>query len=501
MSSHQLRRQLIPRLVLANLVGAVFVSAYLETTAKLPKGLSLGRAAAEDAAILVGAFLLLAALAFIQFRRQFEPEWRWLDEARPPTPTERDAVLTTPARMTHRVFAMWVAVAIVQSATVGLLIPNRELRYGAVTLVAVLLGGTAACAISYLVIEAVLRPAAAVALANGLPKRYVTLELDRRLLLTWALGSGVPLLGVVLTPLIREPRAAVPVWVPMVLLGLIGLLAGIGLTKMTARSIAEPVRRLRVAFGRVQAGDLNVHVIVDDGGEIGIAQTGFNEMTAGLRQRDHLHDLFGRYVGTEVAKRAIEEGIELGGEVREASVLFVDIVGSTALAQRLPATDVVAILNDFFRAVVRCADSQEGWVNKFEGDGALCVFGAPAPDSQHAAKALRAARAMLEELRRLDLDAGIGVSSGHMVAGTVGAEQRYEYTIIGLPVNEAARLTEAAKRRAGRVLASAATVANAGDEGTSWIRTEPLELRGITGAAIVYEPVATSPAPHPSAAV
>lgn len=484
---------------MANLVGAVFVSAYLETTAKLPKGVSLAQALAEDAAILVGAFVLLALVAFLQFRRQFEPEWRWLDEDRPPTALERDAVLTAPARMTLRVFVMWTVVAVFQSLTVGVLVANSDLRYGAVTLAAVLLGGAAACALSYLVVESALRPAAARALAGGLPERSVRPGLDRRLFLSWALGSGVPLFGVVLTPLIREKGSAVPLWVPMVLLGVVGLLAGARLTAMAARSVAEPVDRLRLAFGRVQAGDLDAHVVVDDGGEIGVAQAGFNDMVTGLRERDRMRDVFGRYVGIEVAKRALDQGVELGGEVRGASILFVDFVGSTALAQRATPTEVVAILNRFFRAVVRSADAEHGWVNKFEGDGALCVFGAPVPDPRHEARALRAARALLDELRQLDLDAGIGVSSGDVVAGNVGAEQRYEYTVIGLPVHEAARLTEAAKRRAGRVLASAATVAHAGAEASAWVPTEPLELRGIAGAVSVYEPVATSAAPHPSA--
>ena len=256
------------------------------------------------------------------------------------------------------------------------------------------------------------------------------------------------------------------------------------------------MRRLGTALRRVQQGDLDVRLLVDDGGEIGVVQAGFNEMTAGLREREHLRDLFGRYVGEEVARRALEEGVELGGELRHASVLFVDIVGSTALAQRLPPTEVVTLLNRFFQAVVRSADAEGGWLNKFEGDGALCVFGAPAPDLDHAAQALRAARSLLDELRHLELDAGIGVSSGEVVAGNVGAEHRHEYTVIGQPVNEAARLTEAAKRRAGRVLASAVTVAASGEEGRAWVQTEPVELRGIPGAVMVYEPVATSLVPR-----
>jgi adenylate cyclase len=138
--------------------------------------------------------------------------------------------------------------------------------------------------------------------------------------------------------------------------------------------------------------------------------------------------------------------------------------------------------------------AESGWVNKFEGDGAMCVFGAPDPMRDHAARALRASRSMRAELRRLTsehpgLDAGIGVSAGSVVAGNIGAAERYEYTVIGDPVNEASRLTEAAKTYDGRVLASARAVREAGDEAGAWRPVGCLELRGRTRPTDVYEPV------------
>src|SRR5207237_6672377 len=125
------------------------------------------------------------------------------------------------------------------------------------------------------------------------------------------------------------------------------------------------------------------------------------------------------------------------------------------------------LLNRFFTGVVRVVADEGGWVNKFEGDAALCVFGAPADQPDHAARALRAARRLAAELERLGVDAGIGVSSGRVVAGNIGAEDRYEYTVIGDPVNEAARLSEAAKTRPSRLAASEESVSRAGAEGRS----------------------------------
>src|SRR5206468_1783520 len=180
-------------------------------------------------------------------------------------------------------------------------------------------------------------------------------------------------------------------------------------------------------------------VPVDDDGELGLLQAGFNHMASGLRERERLRELFGGYVGEEVARRALESG-SLEGEERDVSVLFVDVVGSTALAERRPPVEVVALLNRFFDAVVRVVDDEDGWVDKFEGDAALCVFGAPMEQLDHAARALRAAIGLRNALRSVEgLDAGIGVSSGIAVAGNVGSARRYEYTVIGDPVNEAAR--------------------------------------------------------------
>jgi adenylate cyclase len=179
--------------------------------------------------------------------------------------------------------------------------------------------------------------------------------------------------------------------------------------------------------------------------------------------------------------------------VREVSVLFVDLISSTRLSLTKPPGEVVSILNAMFEAVVAAAKAEGGWINKFIGDAALCVYGAPVTQDDHAPRALRTAlavRARILELATIypDLDAGIGVSSGVVVAGNVGAEDRYEYTVIGDPVNEAARLTEQAKQEPGRVLASASVVAAAGDEGGHWEPRRSIVLRGRDQPTDTYAP-------------
>src|SRR5690606_29146693 len=155
----------------------------------------------------------------------------------------------------------------------------------------------------------------------------------------------------------------------------------------------------------------------------------------------------------------------LGGEERDVAVLFIDLVASTELAHRRPPTEVVDLLNRFFDVVVDAVSSEGGTVNKLVGDAALCVFGAPLEHKDSAGAALRSARRMLAELRARmpEVDVGIGVSAGTVVAGNVGTAERFEYTVIGDPVNEAARLTELAKHRPGRILAAARVVERAGE--------------------------------------
>src|SRR5207302_2010474 len=198
------------------------------------------------------------------------------------------------------------------------------------------------------------------------------------------------------------------------------------LTVEASRSVTEPLDALRSSQRRVQEGDLDVEVPVDDGGEVGMLQAGFNRMVGGLRERQRLHDLFGRHVGVEVARHALAQETQLGGQRREASVLFIDLIGSTSLAQQLPPEEMVAMLNEFFSLVVSCAAANGGWVNKFEGDAALCIFGPPAGDDDHARNALRAARSLQAAMQTLvarppGLDAGVAVASGEEGTGHVGS--------------------------------------------------------------------------------
>jgi adenylate cyclase len=266
----------------------------------------------------------------------------------------------------------------------------------------------------------------------------------------------------------------------VVFLVVVALLVGALATLLTARAVGQPLRDLRVAVQEIGRGTYDVRVVVDDAGEIGLLQDGVNTMAAGLAERERLRDLFGRHVGTAVADRALATGVSLDGEERTVAALFVDIAGSTALVRRTGPGEMVGLLNRFFQVVVETVESDGGLVNKFEGDAALCVFGAPTDHPDAAGAALRAARRIHDAVREAgEVDIGVGVAHGLVWAGQVGAASRLEYTVIGDPVNEAARLTELAKEHAGRVVASEATVlAAAPQERRHWARDAAVELRG-----------------------
>jgi adenylate cyclase len=147
----------------------------------------------------------------------------------------------------------------------------------------------------------------------------------------------------------------------------------------------------------------------------------------------------------------------------------------------MPPTEVVRLLNRFFNVVIEVVEENQGFVNKFEGDGALCVFGAPAPCDDPAGQALCAARKLATKLERelAEVGFGIGVSAGRAVAGNVGSEDRFEYTVIGDPVNEAARLCEIAKQRGWSAAASTAAIDRAREsEAGEWETRDREILRG-----------------------
>jgi adenylate cyclase len=485
------------RIVVANAVAALCVAAYLTVTEDTGDD-GWGQTIAMNAVFYGVAVVVFSAASLVRGKRLFAPSWRWLDEGTTPTDEQRHLLFQQPMRIALFPLRYWLVAAIVAVLVRGSI--GASASQIIVSAVALVFGALVAAGLGFLLGERALRPVFAEALAGGPPETPSALGNGTRLVLAWALGSGVPLLGIVVTPFVVPDADLDPMWA-MGLLAVVGLLSGFATIAIAARSITQPLARVRIALAQVGAGDLDTAVVVDDPGELGQLQAGVNEMVAGLRQRARLEDLFGRHVGAAVVQQALERGPTLGGETRRVSALFVDLTGSTALSRRLPPHDVVALLNRFFAAVVAANDAEGGWLNGYEGDGALCVFGAPTDQPDHATRALRAARRLAAAVAALreedpDLDAGIGVATGDAVAGHVGTETRLEYTVIGPPVNTAARLTVAAKHRPCRVLVDRNAVEAASpEEQACWRPGEAVDLKGLDPGLAVYEPVTLGSGP------
>jgi adenylate cyclase len=362
-----------------------------------------------------------------------------------------------------------------------------------IVLIEVLASGVATAALCFLLSTRLLREPTARVLEIAPPEPGSTTGVGERAVVNWVLTTGIPVLALVAI-------AAFAPWTQpslerisgtSVIMGALVFSVGLFAAVLFAKSVGQPVCELTRALERIEDGDLDTRVRVNEYGEIGQLQAGFNRMVVAMREREQLRDLFGRHVGEDVARQALEHGVELGGEEVEAAALFVDVIGSTTLAAKNSPADVVAALNRFFEVVVSVVDAHGGLVNKFEGDAALCIFGAPLKLDDPAAAALGAAREMVERLKAEvpELDAGVGVSQGIVIAGNIGATQRLEYTVIGDPVNEAARLTEQAKDRPERVVASQRIVdrADAGER-DRWTFLEPLVLRGRLEPTVLAVP-------------
>ncbi|EHN08810.1 Adenylate cyclase [Patulibacter medicamentivorans] len=451
---------------------------------------------AANLIVLLSFAAVVLPVVLVWSSRMTAASLAWLREDRVPTEEERTRLLRSPMRVMRTISLSWILATILFTLFNSQYSWPLAIRVG----LTVLLTGQTMAAFGFLAAERLLRPAAIHALERGgAIERAVLPGITRRHLLGWSTATGGPVLGVVSVGILAlagvEGTTPSRLGLTMVVLGGLVLVAGLVIELIAARAVADPVRTIRRAVDRVGRGELDVRVPVYDGSDIGRLQEGFNRMVAGLHERERLRDLFGRHVGEDVARAALRQEVRLGGETRDVCALFVDIVGSTALATSHEPDEVVGLLNRFFGVVVETVGVHDGWVNKFEGDAALVVFGAPVDQPDAPDRALRAARELGERLRREvpGIRAGIGVSGGPAVAGYIGTEERLEYTVIGDPINEAARLTEAAKDVPGLVAAAGRLVARASEaERERWSPVGERVLRGRAEPTVVMTPTATA---------
>ena len=243
------------------------------------------------------------------------------------------------------------------------------------------------------------------------------------------------------------------------------LLAGAGAIALAvfasffiSRGLAKPVKVLEQATRLVGEGDFTARVEVSSKDELGRLGASFNEMAEGLALKERYREVLSKVSDEAVAQSLIEGELELGGETLFLTVLFCDIRGFTALTESMNPQEVISMLNGHMTAMTEIVYAHKGVVDKFVGDEIMAVFGAPKEYGDDEANAVRCALAM--QAKRIELNAevarpfeiGIGVASGEMVAGCMGSVDRLNYTVLGEPVNLAARLC--GKAAGGEVLAA-----------------------------------------------
>jgi adenylate cyclase len=247
-----------------------------------------------------------------------------------------------------------------------------------------------------------------------------------------------------------------------VVITVLGILLSLGLSKY----FSNPISKLRESTKALGTGDFSHKVTIDRNDELGDLGLAFNKMAEDLALKEKIKYSFGQYVTPEIVDLILEnpDNEWMKGSEIEATVLFVDIRGFTSLSEDKKPESIVELLNDYFTRVTDIVIKHGGHINKFVGDEAMAVFGAPVANPQHAEAAVRAALDIQREIARFDQEkemkgvsvkVGVGVNSGLMVAGNLGSQKRMEYTVIGDNVNVASRLTSIAK--GGEILISGET--------------------------------------------
>jgi adenylate cyclase len=487
-------------------VGAWIVYSYF--TWIDPAGAGL-RATRADIGTFVGVTTLLIVGSSLLAAGHFGPVLAWARRLRGgAAPTEvplaiRHRLLNAPLWSAALTAAGWTLAGLFYLARQRWWMSASVLDAWRVFVGIAVVGGPVAAALSFLVAEFYWR--------RRIPLFYPTGHLDRggvirvpilvRLGATFFVMAALPpfLMLLVTTDLVGRLGSGAP---PLLerLLGIHAYIAvatgavSVATALLVARFINRPVQALRLAMARVAAGELSAEVPVRSTDELGELSDGFNAMVAGLREAERARDLFGRYVSPMVARQALERGVTLGGETTRATAMFVDLRGFTALSQRLPADRLVGLLNEYYALVEDACEPEGGVISQFLGDGIVIVFGAPLkPLPDHARGAVCAALAVQRRLAARNrtseqpLRAGIGICTGEMIAGNVGAAGRVTYTIVGDAVNQAARLQVKTRDLGVAVLVTESTRAALGAaEGFALRSCGAVPLKGIAAPVTVY---------------
>jgi adenylate cyclase len=362
---------------------------------------------------------------------------------------------------TVRAGAVWIALLLVVVGAIAGTTGPRLVQYG---ILGAVLGSVSCLVMIHSFVEATSRPARiAIAgdtgIGDALPRSRPTFAAWSNvsmLAATFSIAVPAAMLATVFHRASEAPLLAV------VIGGALTLAVAPFVVGACFSPSLQPIRDLAEGTDRVAAGDFSQRLPVVQDDDLGALAASFNRMQAGLAERQRLQAAFGTYVDPALAARLLEQGDDIfTGERREVSVMFVDIRDFTPFAEANSAEDVVARLNALFEIVVPAVMDAGGHVNKFLGDGALAVFGAPNDLADHADAAVTAAvliHRLVAERFGGALRIGIGINTGLVIAGTIGGAGKLEFTLIGDTVNVAARVEQLTKTTGDAILLTQQTV-------------------------------------------
>jgi adenylate cyclase len=357
--------------------------------------------------------------------------------------------------------AVWIALLLVVVGAIAGATGSRLVQYG---ILGVVLGAVSSLIVMHSFVEASMRPVR-IAIAgdtgsgDALPRSRPSFAAWSNLSMLAAAFSFAVQAAMLAAVLYRASEAPV-------LAVVIGAALTLGFTPLVVGASfspsLRPIRDLAEGTKRVAAGDYSQRLPVVQDDDLGALAASFNRMQAGLAERQRLQAAFGTYVDPALAARLLEQGDDIfTGERREVTVMFVDIRDFTPFAESNSAEDTVARLNALFEIVVPAVVDAGGHVNKFLGDGALAVFGAPNELGDHADAAVSAAvsiQSLVADRFGDELRIGIGINTGSVIAGTIGGAGKLEFTLIGDAVNVAARVEQLTKTTGDAILLTHQTV-------------------------------------------
>ncbi len=266
-------------------------------------------------------------------------------------------------------------------------------------------------------------------------------------------------------------------------------------------TFTKPIEILNTIVKVVARGNFSVSAkrLIKNKDEVGDLAIAFDQMTEGLKERDKVKTLFSKFHGSSIAEDLMHKKIGVGGANKEVTVFFSDIRGFTKFSESRTPEEVVEMLNEYFGIMVRIIQQNHGIVDKFIGDAIMAVWGAPKGTPRDAFNAIRASlemRKSLDELNRKRIAKrlppimiGMGVHTGRAISGTIGSDERMEYTVIGDTVNMTSRIESSTKAFGSDLLISESTASIVGQEfalelaGAAEVKgkTEPLKLYRVLG--------------------